>query len=127
MRRIIAVVALAAVAAWGGTARAAGVSVAEDEATFTLANDHVTAKVAKRSGDLVSLKFHGLELLGDGSGHPYAYWSHTPGRGQKSVARVTIDPKTNGGERAEVSVSASCDGKPLGNGPGGSTICDVEI
>ena len=52
------------------------VTVADDGSTYTLANGIVTAKVAKRSGDLVSLRFKDRELLSGGSGHPYGYWSH---------------------------------------------------
>src|SRR5262249_26980870 len=78
--------------------------LAEERPSYTLANGHVTAKVDKRSGDLVSLKFRGLELLSGGSGHPFGYWSHTPGRGIRAITAVTIDPAANGGERGEVSV-----------------------
>ena len=73
------------------------VTVVEDEANFTLTNGVITAKVSKRSGDLVSLRYKGLELLG-ASGHAGGYWSHTAS-GPRSVASITIDPKTNGGER----------------------------
>src|SRR2546421_4406597 len=102
------------------------VTVADDGPTFTLANGIVTAKVAKRSGDLVSLKFKNLELLTGGSGHAYGYWSHDAS-GRNSTQTVTIDPKANGGARGEVSVKAVSGGRPLGNGPGGSAIADIEI
>src|SRR4051794_11441756 len=72
------------------------VTVDENESTFTLANEVISAKVAKRSGDLVSLRFKNLELLGSGSGHGFGYWSHDVSRGRHSAA-ITIDPKTNGG------------------------------
>ena len=82
------------------TVRAADapVTLAEDAAAYTLANGVVTAKVSKRSGDLVSLKYKDLELLAGGSGHAYAYWSHSAAspktvrqfgpRGPKSSAGV---------------------------------------
>ncbi len=101
------------------------VTVVEDEANFTLANGSVTARVSKRSGDLVSLKYKDLELLG-ASGHAAGYWSHAAS-GPRSRTSITIDPKTNGGERGEVSVKAISGGAALGNGPGGSTIADIEI
>src|SRR5947209_4448390 len=109
------------------TARAADapVTLAEDAAAYTLANGAVTAKVSKRSGDLVSLKYKDLELLAGGSGHAYAYWSHSAAS-PKTVRTVTIDPNANGGERAEISIKGISDGRPLGSGPGGSTACDVE-
>ncbi|MBI3876557.1 MAG: lyase [Verrucomicrobia bacterium] len=103
------------------------VILTENESGFTLANGIVTARVDKRSGDLVSLKYRDLELLAGGSGHPFGYWSHSPGRGSRNVQSVTIDPAKNGGERAEVSVKGFYQGTPLGTGPGGSTACDIEI
>ncbi len=101
------------------------VTILEDEANFTLANDVVVAKVSKRAGDLVSLKYKDLELLG-ASGHAGGYWSHSAA-GPHHAARVTIDPKTNHGERGEVSIKAISGGASLGNGPGGSVVADVEI
>ena len=103
------------------------VTLTEDTASYTLANDLVTAKISKRSGDLVSLRYQGLELLVGGSGHAYGYWSHAPGAAARNVHRKTIDPATNGGERAEVSVKGYSDGSILGSGPGGGVRADVEI
>ncbi len=110
-----------------GAAVRSGVTLSENETDYTLANAFVTARIAKRSGDLVSLKYKGLELLTAGSGHAYAYWSHAPGRGSRVVDTVTINPATNGGERGEVSVKGFYQGTPLGEGPGGSAACDIEI
>lgn len=102
------------------------VSLAEDDSSFTLANGIVTAKIAKRSGDLVSLKYQNLEMLGAGSGHPYGYWSHA-GPGARSVHFITINPSANNGERAEVSCKYFSDGRTVGQGPGGSVVADIEI
>ncbi len=102
------------------------VTVAEDSNTFTLSNSAIVAKVAKRSGDLISLRYKSLELLGSASGHPFAYWSHDASSGRHSVA-VTTDPNSNGGERAEVAVQSISEGRALGNGPGGGVIADIEI
>jgi rhamnogalacturonan endolyase len=101
------------------------VTVAEDGASFTLANGLLTAKISKRSGDLVSLQYKDLELLG-ASGHAGGYWSHAAS-GPRTSASVTIDPKDNGGQRGEVSVKAISGGAALGNGPGGSAVADIEI
>ncbi len=101
------------------------VLVTENDTSFTLANDIVTARVAKRSGDLLSLKYNGLEMLDAGS-RQYAYWSHNTARGEQE-ARITIDPKQNGGERGEVSIKGVSGGNPMGSGPGGSVIADIEI
>jgi rhamnogalacturonan endolyase len=103
----------------------AGVTVADDDATFTLANGILSAKISKRSGDLVSMTYKGLEMLGR-SGHPGGYWSHTA-TGQRTATTVTIDPKANNGERGEIAVKVISGGEPVGNGPGGSVVADIEI
>jgi rhamnogalacturonan endolyase len=140
-------------------ARGAGaVSVTEDQSTYTLDNGIVTAMVAKASGDLVSLRYKGTEILGtlmgpDGrpdlqrdppgdnpnglnrgmTDHQYGFWSHDAMgvRGtEPAVARVTIDPRANGGERAEVSVKGISHGRKMGTGPGarhGEFISDIDI
>jgi len=110
-----------------GAAPAPLVTLAEDDAGFTLANGIVTARVSKRSGDLVSLQYQNLEMLGGGSGHPYGYWSHAPGRNSRAQNSVTLNPARNGGDRAEVSVRAVSAGTVVGSGPGGGAIADIEI
>src|SRR4051812_47292675 len=101
----------------------APVTLTETADSYTLANDVVTAKISKRSAGLASLRYKDIELLNPGRGNA-GYWSHSPG-GQ-AVAAITIDPKSNNGDRAEVSVKAIAKGQPVGSGPGGSAICDVE-
>ena len=95
------------------------VSIAQDDTTFTLANSWLTAKVNKRTGDLVSLKFNSnnLETMGFASGHHAGYWEQNPAGAAHLSATVTIDPATNKGERGEVSVK----------GVGGRTPFDLEI
>lgn len=105
----------------------AQVTLHEDARTYTLSNNHVVAKISKTSGDLLSLRYDNLECLSARSGHAGGYWSHTPGRGSNVIDRVTIDPASSDGQRGEVSIACTADGKPVGSGPGGSTICDVEI
>ena len=102
------------------------VTVTEDGGSYTLANGLVTARVSKRSGDLVSLRYKDIETLSGGSGHAYGYWSHDAS--SKSVVNtITIDPKSNGGQRGEVSVKGISKGTSMGRGPGGGTVCDIEI
>ena len=105
---------------------AAPVGLVEDENSFTLTNSFVAARVSKRSGDLISIQYKGLELLDNGSARGSAYWSHDVARSRRST-RVTIDPANNDGERAEVSLKGISDGNPMGSGPGGSVIADIEI
>jgi rhamnogalacturonan endolyase len=101
------------------------VTVAEDGNSFVLDNGIVAARIARRSGDLISLKYKDLEMLDPGTRQP-GYWSHNAARGQP-VDRITIDPQTNGGERGEVSIKGISGGQPLGGGPGGSVVADIEI
>lgn len=135
------------------------VTVAEDTHTYTLDNGIVTARVAKASGDLVSLRYRGLEMLAtfltpagepdlerDPPGanpnglnprmtdHQYGFWSHDamgPRGTAPAVAAITIDPRSNGGARAEVSVKGVSGGRKMGTGPGASAdgqfIADIEI
>ena len=102
------------------------VTVSEDSYSYTLDNGIVTARVAKRSGDLTSIKYKKLEMLDADSGRQAAYWSHNAARGQQET-RITIDPKANGGERGEVSIRGISGGNSMGSGPGGGVIADIEI
>lgn len=102
------------------------VSLREESGSYTLSNGIVEGRIAKDSGDLVSLRYRGIQMLGSGSGHPGAYWSHSA-RGPRVTDKVTIDPGSNGGERAEVSIKGISNGKAMGSGPGGSAVCDIEI
>ena len=124
----------------------ADVTVAEDAATYTLTNRVVTARIAKASGDLVSLRYQNREMLAtflrpDGepdlekdppganpnglnrgfTDHQYGFWSHDamgPRDTGPAIARITIDPNANGGARAEVSVKGISRHRKMGTGPG---------
>ena len=112
-------------------AAAGAVTVAEDDAAFTLANGIVTARVSKKNGDLLSLQYRGTETLAFNSGHSGGYWSHDTTGGTQLLTKVTIDPKANGGERGEVSVKGISGGRKMGHGPGaaqgGDFPADIEI
>jgi rhamnogalacturonan endolyase len=102
------------------------VTVSENENSFTLDNGIVTAQVSKHSGDLTSWKYKKLEMLDNQTQRQSSYWSHNAARGEQTT-RITIDPKTNGGERGEVSVKGIANGNQMGSGPGGSVVADIEI
>ncbi|WP_321332724.1 polysaccharide lyase family protein [uncultured Bacteroides sp.] len=122
------------------------VTLIEDAETYTLNNGIVTARISKVTGDLVSLRFNGIEMFGTNlspdfipkaqgsspvnnpnwsnpsiTGRAHAYWSHDA-MGVKgsapAIPSVTINPKDNAGKRAEVSVKAISNGRKLGTGPG---------
>jgi rhamnogalacturonan endolyase len=139
MRRLILILALtltilcsdlrpAAAAAPTTKPTTAPVTLTEDRDTYTLSNGIITAVVLKRSGSLASLVYRGIGTLNaDGDRfRPEGNWSHSAA---SSIVfdTVTIDPDLNGGQRAEVSVKGISNGYPMGQGPGGSMVADIEI
>src|SRR5262249_18360241 len=103
------------------------VTVSENENSFTINNGIISARVSKRSGDLISLNYKRLELLNAGNGASASgYWSHDVSRGDRE-SRITIDPRRNAGQRGEISIKGISNGRPMGSGPGGSVIADIEI
>ena len=99
-----------------------GVGVSETGDAYTLDNGILVARIDKHSGKLASLRYKGMETLDRQGG----YWSHSAA-GPKVIDAITIDPKTNDGARAEVSIKGISGGQRMGSGPGGSTIADIEI
>lgn len=127
------------------------VTIQEDASAYTLSNGIISIRVDKSSGDLLSVKFKNTEMLAtimgpDGlpdvtvdkpgqnlrggfhsfTDHQYGFWSHDAS-GPETTSRITIDPKANGGERGEIAVKGISGGRPMGAGPGGSFIADIEI
>jgi len=102
------------------------VKISNETDAYILDNGIVTAEISKRSGDLTSLKYRNLEMLDEHGDRQAAYWSHNAARG-KQAGRITIDPKTNGGKRGEVSIKGISGGAQMGSGPGGSVVADIEI
>src|SRR3984885_12391380 len=114
------------------------VTVHDDGPTFTMSNGHLTVKVDKITGDLVSVKTPrtvtpDIELMGFLSGHHAGYWEQSPALAARREATITIDPATINGERAEVSIKGYADGKsilgqhPTAAGQEGGLIADLEI
>jgi rhamnogalacturonan endolyase len=83
------------------------VTLTSDGRYFTLSNGYATASIDMRTGDLWSLKDHGIETMGYVSGHHAGYWEQSP---RPAKATTTIDPKSNSGERAEVSIKGPIEG-----------------
>ncbi len=98
-----------------GSASAQGpaVTVKDDGVAWVMSNAYVTATISKTTGDMVSLKYKGLETMGYVSGHHAGYWEQNPSGAARLEAKVSIDPAANGGERAEVSVKGWSDGESL--------------
>jgi rhamnogalacturonan endolyase len=138
-----AVLAVAAFSASAVTAQAVKVAkpavntpvtLTDDAESWTMDNGIVKMTVLKRNGNISSLLYHGVQILPNRS----EFWETTPSG--TITATVTIDPATNGGERAEVSVKGINPGgnaalapaadaapapraagqRPGGQGPGGA-------
>ncbi|WP_443750419.1 polysaccharide lyase family protein [Asticcacaulis solisilvae] len=78
----------------------APVTLVDNGDSWTLDNGIVRMTVLKKNGTigLSSLSYHGVDIVPNRN----EFWEATPG-GQVT-ATITIDPATNGGERAEVSI-----------------------
>jgi rhamnogalacturonan endolyase len=92
----------------------APVTLTDNGDSWTMDNGIVKMTIPKRNGNLSSLVYHGVEVLTRGQ-----YWEQVPSG--TVTARVTIDPASNGGERAEVSVKGVYNGNntppPFEGGP----------
>lgn len=89
------------------------VTIKDTGTNYILNNAYLTASISKSTGDLVSLRYHDLELMGYVSGHHAGYWEQNPSGADKQLASITIDPTRNEGERAEISIKGWADGQPL--------------
>jgi rhamnogalacturonan endolyase len=84
------------------------VTLTEDDANYTLANGTVTAMIAKATGDLISLQYKGLETIYRTPERIVgAAFTQKASQGAAVAAKITIDPKTTHGDRAEVSVKGT--------------------
>ncbi len=117
--------ALLATTTYAQTQAGSGVTVTDNGDSWTLDNGIVKATIAKNSGLMPSLVYHGKNVLGGNGGS----WEHTPNGAPSLNNAVTIDPAANGGERAEVSIKGVTNGvftlSP--NAPGGGAQADMEI
>lgn len=89
------------------------VTIQEESGVYTLTNSYVQATISKVSGRLLSLKYHGIETMGYVSGTHAGYWEQSIAGAPRLEAKITIDPKSNNGERAEVSIKGWADGSSL--------------
>ena len=78
----------------------APVTVTDAGANYVLDNGIVKATINKRNGNMTALVFHGINTMHGNGG----YWETAPA---SPTSSVTIDPATNGGERAEVSIKGA--------------------
>lgn len=110
MNRLLALWLLAAAAC----AAVPPVSAVRDASGFTIDNGLIAARISPM-GDVLSLRYKGLELLGESQTRSNGYWS-LPGTnlnfGSRVEAALADDPARNGGERATVSCRFTYDGGP---------------
>jgi rhamnogalacturonan endolyase len=93
----------------------APVTLTDNGDSWTLDNGIVKASILKRNGNMSFLGYHGVDI------HPHGeFWEQVPNG--TVTAFVTIDPATNGGERAEVSVKGVNPGGGDGRNRGGMDI-----
>jgi rhamnogalacturonan endolyase len=96
------------------------VTLEDDERVFMMSNETITARVDKRTGNLTSMSYEGVDLLRRGR----AYWSFV-GSGSRLGSRVSSevrqDPAKNDGNRAEVMCRFQYDAAT------GGMPCDVDF
>lgn len=79
------------------TTVSAPVTVTDNGGSWTLDNGIVKATINKNNSNMPSLIYHGINTMGPGG-----FWEQTP---TGTVTQtLTIDPATNGGQRAEVAI-----------------------
>lgn len=101
------------------------VHVAKQGEVYVLENQFLRAEVSRTSGDLISLKYHGQETMDSDRNH--GYWEQNPSRAAELSDGISIDPGSNGGERAEVYVRGKANGKVLTRTSSGDGFFDLEI
>jgi rhamnogalacturonan endolyase len=94
----------------------APVTLVDNGDSWTLNNGIVKATILKSNGNMSSIVYKGINII---PGHS-EFWEQTPSG--TVTATVTIDPATNGGERAEVSVKGVNPGAAGVRGGGAVTV-----
>lgn len=102
------------------------VSIRENADSYVLENGIIETTISKKTGNMLSVKYLGQDLLTETRNAGAAMWSHDT-TSPEVINKITIDPATNNGERGEISIKGISGGRPMGNGPGGSFIADIEI
>lgn len=83
------------------------VVVSEDADTAMLANGVIAATVKKANGNLLSLRFHGMELMSRGQGY-WNIYGNIPGQNKTeqkpapAIFRISQNPVQNGGALGEI-------------------------
>ncbi|MGA8111406.1 MAG: hypothetical protein WB974_18345, partial [Acidobacteriaceae bacterium] len=99
------------------------VTLTDNGPSWTLDNGIVQVTIEKNTGLLTSLLYRGYDTGSHG------IWEHTPQGAPQLTNSITIDPQSNNGQRAEVSVKGVGGGTYMfsPHAPGGGTLCDIEL
>lgn len=124
--KIIGLILLILFAVSASSAQERKVSVVETAETFTLQNGVFEAVISKKTANMMAARYLGRDLLTESRNFGAAMWSHDT-TSPETITKITIDPNNTNGERAEISIKGISGGRPMGNGPGGSFIADIEI
>jgi rhamnogalacturonan endolyase len=82
------------------------VTINQNSDFFILNNGHIAATISKASGEILSLKFEGRELLADAHRVAPGTWFNTLASGAVTD-RIMVDPSGNQGAGGKVSISVS--------------------
>lgn len=104
-------------------AEAPPVTLTDNGNSWTMDNGIVRVTIEKNNGVMTSLIYRGYDTGSHG------IWEHTPQGAPQLTNSVTINPKNNGGQRAEVSIKGVGGGKYMfsPHAPGGGTLCNIEL
>jgi len=108
-----------------------GVAVTDEGNYYLLNNGIVAARINKRTGSLDQVVYKGADRAGHDQG-AVGVWEQDPSEAATVnglTDSITIDPKTNGGERAEVSIKGVTGGTVTltPGAAGGGTNFDLEL
>lgn len=109
--------------AGGGDGSGRDVTLREEGDSIVLDNGIVSIRINRTDATLTSFTYQGLNLFAGGHGGGKFYWSwNAPAYGgPHGEASLSVDPKTNHGEYAEVKIHSPWSGKP------GEAAMDVDI
>ncbi len=113
----LAVMTFLALSVLATAAEPSSVTIHEDADSVTLANGIVTARVAKATARLTSLRYRDLDFLSSGQGYMNCYGNGSDGvKTEKKPGvpstRLTHDPATTAGDVGEVAITFPATGEP---------------
>ena len=105
---LVALPALANVA--GGNGDRANVTLAHHGEEYTLANGNMAATILEPEGSVVSLKYHGTNLVASSGKHDQIYWSMDGGKSYQNPAGMKCTVKSDTPEMADVGCKETYNG-----------------